>query len=74
MQYAQNVPELPPSVYWLVGVIVLANLGTIVSVLIVGFKGVWWLSKLDSRVESVEKSVDSLEKADTELRLAINRF
>jgi hypothetical protein len=66
--------DLPSSAYWLVGVLVLANFGTIISVLVMGFKGAWWLSKLDSRVESVEKSVDSLTQADTELRLAINKY
>ena len=74
MQSVQNLTDLPASIYWAVGIIVVANLGTIVSVLVVGFRGIWWLSKLDSRVEAVEKSVASLERADTELRLAINKY
>jgi len=36
------------------GLILVANLGTICSLIFVGFKATWYLSKLDSRVEHAQ--------------------
>ena len=38
--------------------VVVTNLGLIASLIFVGAKGVWWLSKLDSRVTKNSKDVD----------------
>jgi hypothetical protein len=38
------------SLYWVIGVLVIMNMGTIIAVAGASFKGIWWLSKLDSRV------------------------
>lgn len=58
-------PSLPDSIYWVAGVLFLANIGTIVSVTIMSFKGVWWLSKLDSRVKHNKERID---EAHSQLR------
>lgn len=42
--------EIPKSIYYVLGFLVFTNIGTIGSVLYIGFKAVWWASKLDSRV------------------------
>jgi hypothetical protein len=47
--------QIPSSVYVIIGTLILANLGTVVSVFYGIGKLVWWLSKLDSRLGSVEK-------------------
>lgn len=46
-----SVPDnIPNAFYWAIGIIVFMNIGTIFSVLFALFRGVWWLSKLESRV------------------------
>lgn len=60
--------EIPISFYYLVGTLILTNIGTIGSVLVFGGKSVWWLSKLDSRIDDAKETavrahirVDKLE-------------
>lgn len=50
--------ELPTDFYWLVGVLVVANLGSIIAVFGMGVKAIWWLSKLDSRMANVESRLE----------------
>lgn len=59
---------LPTEAYYVAGVIVLTNIGTIVSLIFAAFKTVWWASKLDSRVDEARatavrahKRIDILE-------------
>lgn len=54
--------ELSQTFYWSVGVLVVANVGTMLSVLVLGFKGAWWLSKLDSRVEQHAEHIDEIKE------------
>ena len=39
------------------------NLGTIVSLWLASFKGIWWLSKLDSRVKENTKDIDAAHES-----------
>ena len=63
-------PQIPAGFYWLVGVLIMANLGTIGSVAVIAFRATWWFSKLDSRVDYAKetavrahKRIDKLEGA-----------
>ena len=47
-------PEGLNQLYWLVGVLVVFNLGTIGSILYFGGRIVWWASKIDHRVTQTE--------------------
>ena len=55
--------EIPPTVYVIIGTLIVANLGTVVTVVYGVGKLVWWMSKLDSRIQAVEiehtKDIDS---------------
>jgi hypothetical protein len=44
--------------YWVVGIVVFMNVGTIIAIAGAAAKGVWWLSKLDSRVEKNKRDVN----------------
>ena len=46
--------QIPSSFYIIVGGLILANLGTVVSIIYGIGKLVWWMAKLDSRVATVE--------------------
>lgn len=68
-QAALNIPN---EVYYVAGVLLLANLGTIVSIMFAAFKAVWWASKLDSKVDDAKatairahKRIDSFEDEDS---------
>lgn len=43
--------NIPSVVYYVAGGLLLANVGTIVTVLLAAFKAVWWASKMDSSVK-----------------------
>jgi len=51
------IAQIPTSFYVIVGGLVLANLGTVVTIFYGIGKVVWFISKLDSRVESLEKDM-----------------
>lgn len=64
--------NIPNEVYYVAGVLLVANLGTIVSILFAAFKAVWWASKLDSKVDDAKatavrahKRIDTLEHEDS---------
>lgn len=63
--------ELPQQMYWVTGALVLANLGTIGSVIWFSFKGVWWLSKLDSKVEKNSEDIAKHSKEIDDLNMAV---
>lgn len=46
--------EIPSSVYVIIGSLILANIGTVVTVMYGIGRLVWWLSELNSRVKSIE--------------------
>lgn len=49
------IAQVPSSFYVIVGGLVLANLGTVVTIFYGIGKVVWFISKLDSRVATLEK-------------------
>lgn len=51
------IAQIPTSFYVIVGGLVLANLGTVVTIFYGIGKVVWFVSKLDSRVEVLEKDL-----------------
>jgi hypothetical protein len=54
--------EIPHSLYYLIGTLVVANLATIGSVIFTALKAAWWLSKLDSRVDEARRVADLAHK------------
>lgn len=50
--------QTPDKVYWIIGFMILTNLGTIFSVITFGGRAIWWVSKLDSRVTKNKQDID----------------
>ncbi|MDH4163338.1 MAG: hypothetical protein OEW15_11715 [Nitrospirota bacterium] len=72
MEPTKAALDIPKEVYYVAGVLLLANLGTIVSIMFAAFKAVWWASKLDSKVDEARatavrahKRIDTLEREDS---------
>lgn len=57
--------EVPNSFYYILGVLIIANLGTIGSVMFFAFRAVWWLSKLESKVD---KNLHDVNAAHDKIR------
>lgn len=55
MGETQTLVQIPTSLYVLVGGLVLANFGTVITVIYGIGKVVWFIAKLESRVEALEK-------------------
>lgn len=53
--------EIPSSFYYITGFLILTNIGSIGSFLMVGFKAVWWASKLESKVNAAHSRLDRME-------------
>lgn len=47
------------TVYGIIGVIVVAQFGTIITVMLWLMKGVWWASQKNTEVEQLKKDVNS---------------
>jgi hypothetical protein len=66
------IAQIPTSFYVIVGGLVLANLGTVVTIFYGIGKVVWFISKLDSRVEVIErehtKDIDAAHIAIRDLK------
>lgn len=60
--------ELPSSFYYTAGILVITNIGTIGTILLVGFRATWWLSKLDSRVEHAQDTANRAHKSINSLK------
>lgn len=64
--------QIPSSIYVVIGTLIVANIGTVVSIFYGIGKVVWFISKLDSRVESLEKDtskdINAAHAAIRELR------
>ena len=54
MDNSTIIAQIPTSFYVIAGGLVLANLGTLVTVFYGVGKLIWWMSKLDSRVLTIE--------------------
>lgn len=48
--------ELPSQFYYIVGFLIITNVGAIGSLLMIGFKSVWWASKIDSAINEAKAS------------------
>lgn len=55
---AMQVVDLT-KLYWMVGALIVTNIGTVGSVLYMMGKALWWVSKLDSRVAQNTKDVNA---------------
>ena len=54
--------------YWLIGAMIVLNMGTILSIVIYAGKALWWISKLDSRVKLNTRDVNKAHTMIRELR------
>ena len=54
--------------YIAAGALVITNVGTIGTILFYGMKALWWVSKLDSRVEANTKDVNAAHKAIRDIK------
>jgi hypothetical protein len=54
--------ELPPQFYYIVGSLILTNLGAIGTLMVVGAKSIWWVSKLDSKVTRGHERQDNFDR------------
>jgi hypothetical protein len=54
--------------YWLVGAMIVMNLGTIVTIVYAAGRAVWWMAKLDSRVTSNSRDLKAAHDKLRELR------
>lgn len=50
--------EIPEKFYYIVGLLILTNLGTFGTMIYGGFKITWWFSKLDSRVDKAQETAN----------------
>lgn len=50
------------NLYWVIGSLIVMNFGTIVTVLAGAGRALWWVSKLDSRVENNTKDIHNAYK------------
>lgn len=60
--------EIPTSFYIIVGGLVVANLGTVISIIYGIGRLVWYLAKLDSRVSVAEDEIKETNERIRELR------
>ena len=60
--------EIPQSFYIIAGTLIVANIGTVVTVFYGIGKAVWWISKLDSRVEKNTADIDAAHSQIRDLK------
>ncbi len=46
--------EIPQAFYYLIGTLIIANFSAIIAVVAAAGRALWWVSKLDSRVEDAK--------------------
>lgn len=61
-------PQIPNHLYWMIGVLVAANIGSIGCVLYMSFKIVWWAARMDHRTEDHKTRLDDHEEQIRQLR------
>ena len=54
--------------YWVMGTLIVMNFGTIISIFVGAGRAVWWISKLDSRVETNRKDVNAAHSMIRDLK------
>lgn len=55
-------------IYWLVGSLIVMNVGTIISVLIAAGRTLWFFAKLDFQVKENTKDINAAHKHIREIR------
>lgn len=53
--------ELPSSFYYITGFLILTNVGAIGTLMMLSWKAVWYVSKLDSKVTAAHDRLDRME-------------
>jgi len=68
-ELAQQVAVMPDltSFYWIVGAMIVTNIGTIGTIFFWAAKALWWVSKLDSQVQLNKKDINAAHKAIKEI-------
>ena len=56
------------NLYWVVGVLVVTNLGTVATVIGAAVRGVWWLAKMEARLSEAEKDVNAAHERIREVK------
>ena len=60
----QHAMELPSSIYYLVGMIVVSNLGVLITIIVAVLKGSFWLGKTLTKLDAkADKASDSAIRA-----------
>lgn len=54
MEQQQAALNIPSEVYYVVGALLIANVGTIVTIIFAALKVVWWAAKADSRISEAK--------------------
>jgi hypothetical protein len=60
--------------YWVAGLLIVTNIGTVGTILFTMGRALWWVAKLDSRVEKNSKDVDSAHQGIRDIKLEIRSF
>lgn len=61
MEHITTNAELPQAVYYILGFMILTNLGTIVTIIGAAFRVVWKFAVLTTKVDALHRRVDLLE-------------
>lgn len=72
MGETQALSQIPSSLYVVIGTLIVANIGTVISIFYGIGKVVWFIAKLDSRVSTIEKEhtkdIDAAHAAIREIK------
>lgn len=56
----QVVSDQATHFYYVAGFLIVSNIGAIFTVFIMGFRVVWWASKIDAKLEAAHKRIDEI--------------
>lgn len=60
--------EIPSSFYVIAGTLIVANLGTVLSVFYGIGKAVWWAAQVDSKIKDHTEDIDAAHKFIREIK------
>ncbi len=66
IQSTSKAAQLPDAFYYVLGVIIITNLGTIVTVIGAAFRMVYKFAVLETQTKALHRRIDSLEKKQYE--------
>jgi len=58
---SEHVAQIPDSVYYVVGVLIITNLGTIITIIGAAFRVVYKFAVVETQTKALHKRVDFLE-------------